>query len=253
MTSKAHRSASGTLARHMVGHFRAGWDRLPRSARKRWIISIATGIIFMFVLMFVLVRIGTSLVNGGYLDWEADFLRALEQRAFSFSSAVWFQTFGTDITLWFIVLVTVGLSAWRGRPLSALSIILAYAVVDLVVRYGWAIWARVRPDIIAQGLARPGFHSFPSGHTGKTLCIYGLLGYIWIRASKSSIERVMVALLVSGIALVVPIGRMRMGVHWPSDIAGGYILGLVWLFFLIWALRNEKPILKDKTPQDPED
>ena len=63
----------------------------------------------------------------------------------------------------------------------------------------------------------------------------------------------MVALLVSGIALVVPIGRMRMGVHWPSDIAGGYILGLVWLFILIWALRNEKPILKDKTPQDPED
>jgi membrane-associated phospholipid phosphatase len=197
-----------------------------------------------------MVKIGMALEAGGRLKWEADFLRTIEKRAFGFSSAVWFQTFGTDITLWILLLVTVGLSAWRGRPLSALSIILSYAVIDLVVRYGWASWARDRPDIIAQGIARPGFHSFPSGHTGKTLCIYGLLGYIWIRASKSWIERVFVVLIISSIALVVPLGRMRMGVHWPSDIMGGYILGLAWLAILIWALRNEKPILKDKTPQD---
>jgi undecaprenyl-diphosphatase len=242
--------ASGSLARHMVGHFRLGWGKLPRAARKRWMISIAAGIAFMFVLMFVLVQIGTAMVASGRLDWEPDFLRAVEKRAFGFSSAVWFQTFGTDITLWFLLLVTVGLSAWRGRPLSALSIILAYVVLDVVVRYGWASWARVRPDIIAQGIARPSFHSFPSGHTGKTLCIYGLLGYIWIRASKSWIERVLVGLIISSIALVVPLGRMRMGVHWPSDIMGGYILGLTWLGILIWALRNEKPILKEETPQD---
>lgn len=253
MTSHAHAWASGSLVRQMVGHFLTEWRRLPPAARNRWLLTIAIGIAIMFALMTIMVVIGKSLDTGGALAWEPNFLRSLEQRVFSFSSAVWFQTFGTDITLWFILVMTVGLSAWRGRPLTALSIILAYAVVDVVVRYGWASWDRVRPDIIAQGLARPGFHSFPSGHTGKTICIYGLLGYVWMRASHSWIERFIVFAIIMGIAIVVPMGRLRMGVHWPSDIAGGYVLGLSWLFILIWALRNEKPILKDKIPQDPDD
>ncbi len=248
MTSHTSRWAIASLAGNIIGHFRTGWRKLPDRARRRWLITIALGIVFMFLLTFVLVRVGKSLTSSGNLDWEADFLRALEQRLFfGFSSAVWFQTFGSDITLWFVVLTTVGLSAWRGRPLTALSILLAYAVIDVVVRYGWASWDRDRPDIIGQGLARPGFHSFPSGHTGKTLCIYGLLGYIWMRSSKSWIERVIVFVIVLGIAVVVPVGRIRMGVHWPSDVMGGYTLGLAWLIILVWALKNEKPILDQRT------
>src|SRR5688572_27812102 len=101
--------ASGSLARHMFGHFRVEWRKLPHAARKRWIISISAGIVFMFVLMFVMVKIGMALEAAGRLEWEADFLRTIEKRAFGFSSAVWFQTFGTDITLWMLLLITVGL------------------------------------------------------------------------------------------------------------------------------------------------
>jgi undecaprenyl-diphosphatase len=174
------------------------------------------------------------------LDWEPEFLRILETRGpFGFSSAVWFQTFGTDITLAILILFSASISAWNRRPITALSIPLAFIVVDLVVRFGWASWDRARPDVIMQGLASPGFHSFPSGHTGKTLAVYGFLASCWWRATRNVTERVFILVLMAFIAVIVPLGRLRMGVHWPSDILGGYSIGLAWLWCLIWAAQQE--------------
>jgi len=157
-----------------------------------------------------------------------------------FSSAVWLQTLGTDFTLGFIVLVTAAVAVWKDRPLLAMSIPLAMILMDAVVRIGWFAFARHRPDIIAQGLAAPGFHSFPSGHTSKTVAVYGLLAAQWIAASRSPIERILVVVLTLLITLVVPYGRLRMGVHWPTDIMGGYLLGGIWLAFLLAANRHER-------------
>jgi hypothetical protein len=42
---------------------------------------------------------------------------------------------------------------------------------DLVVRFGWMIWDRARPDLLYGGIARPSFRSFPSGHAAKTMSL----------------------------------------------------------------------------------
>ncbi|MGH7459485.1 MAG: phosphatase PAP2 family protein [Longimicrobiales bacterium] len=224
----------------MRARYRESWLALPESHRKRWLLTILTCALGLFGLMAGLVQIGKIAVAQHLLDWEAEFLRTLELRGpFGFSGAVWFQTFGTDITLAILIMFSASLSAWNRRPLSALSIPLAFIGVDLVVRFGWASWDRVRPDIIMQGLASPGFHSFPSGHTGKTLAVYGFLAFLWWRATQNVTERVFVLVLTAFIVVIVPLGRLRMGVHWPSDIIGGYIIGMVWLGCLIWATRLE--------------
>jgi undecaprenyl-diphosphatase len=182
-----------------------------------------------------------GLVASGELDWEAAYLRALETDGpFSFSTAVWFQTFGTDITLWILITLTAGIATWAGRPIAALSIVLAYVVLDPIVRLGWLSWDRARPQVLYDGFASPGFHAFPSGHTGKTFAVYGVLIYLWIRSAPGWIEKALAFLLLAFIALVVPFGRMSMGVHWPSDVIAGWLLGAIWLLFLIWAMRYEQ-------------
>jgi membrane-associated phospholipid phosphatase len=117
-------------------------------------------------------------------------------------------------------------------------------VLDLVVRYSWATWDRKRPDIVAQGLAAPGFASFPSGHTGKTFAVYGVLCYLWFRSSRSWIERTIAVLIPFGFAWIVGLSRIRMGVHWPTDVLGGLVMGIAWLVVLIAGMRLEERALQ---------
>jgi membrane-associated phospholipid phosphatase len=229
------------LVRALRVRFRTGWLRIPPDDRRRWLRMIGVGTAGMFVLMFAMVEAARALEAAGTLAWEADFLRRLETDGpFSFSTAVWFQTFGTDITLWILVLLTAGIAVWNERPITALSIVLAYIVIDPVVRVGWMLWDRARPDVLYGGVTAPAFHAFPSGHTGKSFAVYGVLIWSWIRSAGGWLEKVVAVVLLAFIGTVVPLGRMTMGVHWPSDIIGGWLLGAIWLGYLIVALRFER-------------
>jgi membrane-associated phospholipid phosphatase len=235
------RSAIAPLWRELRTRFREGRTVIGPQAWRAWLLLMAGGVAALLLLMVVLMKAAQRLLADGRLDWETEFLLRLgESGPFSFADAVFFQTFGTDTTLVILLAATAGIACWMRRPVTALSIILAPLVVDIVGRVGWAMWERGRPDVLYDGLASPGFHSFPSGHTSKSVAAYGFLALLWIAASRSIIERTVVMLLLLGIIVVVPLGRMTMGVHWPSDIAGGFILGVAWVAVLRYGLRYER-------------
>lgn len=232
------RSAIGSLLRELGRRAAEGWRAVPAAARRRWLLLIGVGAAAIVAFLFLLLRLMQHAVADGSLAWEPAFeLRAVERSGLSVSSAIWFQTIGTDITLWILVGLTAGIAAWNRRTFRALSIVLAYVVLDLVVRIGWAAWPRQRPKLVLDGAIAPGFSSFPSGHTGKALVVYGILAYFLILASRSWIERLAAALVVLGLTFLTALGRLRMGAHWPTDLLGGFSLGLFWLLCLIVALR----------------
>jgi undecaprenyl-diphosphatase len=229
-----------SLAKTLQSRFEAGWSFLPDASVRGWATFALMGVAGVLVALYAGIALLTfTFGTDHFYPWEVAALRVFEAGPIGFSTAVWLQTIGTDFMLLSVVLTTTGLAIWNGRPLLAVSIVLTVVFMDAVVRVGWFSLARQRPDVIAQGLASPGFHSFPSGHTAKTLALYGLLAAQWIRASHSVVERILVGMLLIGIALVVPFGRMRMGVHWPTDILGGYSIAAVWLVFILLALKHE--------------
>jgi len=235
------RSALGPALRELRRRFREGSARIPASDWRAWRRTVAAGVAFMVVLMIALKTVAERLVASGTLDWEISFLRRLgDSGPFGFSTAVFFQTFGTDITLVILLTATIALAVWNRRPITALSILLAALVTDLVGRFGWAIWDRARPDVLYDGIASPGFHSFPSGHTSKTTAVYALLVFLWLRRSRSPLEWLLGLAVLLFILTVVPLGRMAMGVHWPSDVIGGFVIGAAWMAILAWALRFER-------------
>jgi undecaprenyl-diphosphatase len=232
------------LAHTVAGHFERGWRALPQSVVRAWARTILTGMAVTFLVLFALISLGEyQLDYGERFTWEVELLRQIEKFSpIGFSGAIWFQTFGTDITLIIIVLTAASIAMWRERPLLGLTILLSMVVMDAAVRIGWLSWERLRPDIIAGGLARPSEHSFPSGHTAKSLAVYGLLIAEWFRASRNPIEKALAIAVFAIIALGTPFGRVRMGVHWPTDVLGGWIIAGTWLTFLLVALRKaEKP------------
>jgi membrane-associated phospholipid phosphatase len=234
-------SAVRRILERLRTRYREGIAELQPNAFRTWKTTIAIAFMLELLLIAGLVATGKQLQANGALAWEKPFLLGLREHGpFTFSTAVFYQTFGTDITLAILIILTAGIAVWVRRPISAWSIVLAYIAVDPVVRLGWFLWDRTRPDLLYQGVAAPAFHSFPSGHTAKTLAVYGILTVMWIRASNNVAERAIALVLLAVVAVIVPLGRLSMGVHWPTDIIGGWILGLFWLAVLSRGLRAER-------------
>jgi len=237
---EVRRSAIGPLLRELRVRYREGKAEVGQDQWRKWQRHVLVGIVAMVGLMILLVWIGKQQVAAGKLDWETGFLEWLgENGPLKFYSAVFFQTFSTDITMYIVLSFTVGIAIWNRRPVTGVSIFLAFWVCDLVGRFGWKIWGRARPSVLHDGVASPGFHSFPSGHTAKALCVYGFLVYLWLRHSRSYLEKLIGVLFAMFVAIVVPLGRVTMGVHWPSDVIAGWILGLVWMIILVVGMRYE--------------
>ncbi len=74
--------------------------------------------------------------------------------------------------------------------------------------------------------------SFPSGHAMLSITLYGLLIYfIYSKISKNSVKWILITGL-SSIILLVGISRIYLGVHYTTDIIGGYLLGMIYLVII---------------------
>ena len=92
---------------------------------------------------------------------------------------------------------------------------------------GKVAFHRQRPPGI--GVYTEASFSFPSGHATIVVACYGFIVYsLWRQAQRWNIR---LNLLFGGSALILAIGfsRLYLGVHFLSDVLGGYLLGLLWL------------------------
>ena len=84
---------------------------------------------------------------------------------------------------------------------------------------------RPRPPM-ERRLVKQGGYSFPSGHSMIALCICGLLIYFAVTRMKNKTWKIVSCILLTIICLLVGISRIYVGVHYPSDVLGGYLLTL---------------------------
>lgn len=84
---------------------------------------------------------------------------------------------------------------------------------------------RIRP---ATALPDPSF-SFPSGHATISMAFYGLLIYfVWKNIRSKYLRGGLIAVL-SLLVLSIGFSRLYLGMHFVTDVWGGYFLGLAWI------------------------
>ncbi|MDB5265283.1 MAG: hypothetical protein JWN64_854 [Parcubacteria group bacterium] len=88
--------------------------------------------------------------------------------------------------------------------------------------------ARDRPDISIAFYAEKLF-SFPSGHSASSLAIFGFVAYVWVKRTHSTAVRILIVCLSVLLILAIGLSRLYLGVHYLSDVLGGYVLGILWL------------------------
>ena len=135
-----------------------------------------------------------------------------------------------------LVLAALGwLLARRRRHAAALLLASCGGIfiwIDLILK-PW--FGRARPP---EPLLTIDGYSFPSGHAAGAVVFAGTLALLWCRARPGSQPTAWVlfclwVVLVSWSALVV-------GAHWPSDIAGGVLMGLAWLGLCLAVWRQHE-------------
>ena len=91
---------------------------------------------------------------------------------------------------------------------------------------------RARPEYWNY-LSVTGRDSFPSGHALVAVAFYGLCAYILCRYLEKKWQKRLAVVVATVIALLVGVSRIYLGVHWFSDVIGGWILGGIILISLI--------------------
>jgi len=105
-------------------------------------------------------------------------------------------------------------------------------VLDPVLK---ALVARLRP-VVAHPIAYGTGDSFPSGHALGSIVCYGALFLVFLPAVRGTWRRVFTAVIVTLIA-AIGISRLLLGVHYISDVLGGWTLGITWLGITAFAFE----------------
>ena len=157
--------------------------------------------------------------------------------------APWLESVMLDVTLLGTgtVVVTIAgvaalfLSLTRHRP-SATLLVAATVGALLLNDVLKASFDRPRPQVFTWG-TRVVTTSFPSGHAMSAAAVYATVAYLAARLQRRRRSR-MITHAVAG-ALIVAIGftRLYLGVHYPSDVAAGIVVGLAWAGFCMATLE----------------
>ena len=97
-------------------------------------------------------------------------------------------------------------------------------VLDPVLK---SLVGRLRP-VVAHPVAHGNGDSFPSGHSLSSIVCYGAILLVFLPATHGRWRRAFVAGIITLVALI-GISRILLGVHYVSDVLGGWALGIAWL------------------------
>jgi membrane-associated phospholipid phosphatase len=124
---------------------------------------------------------------------------------------------------------------WQPLVMMAASFLGAAGLYDIVK----PTVGRARPPAALQVGGPDAGWAFTSGHATQSIAFYGMLAVVIIVCWAPK-RQVLIAIGAAIVVLVIGASRLYLGVHWLTDVLGGYALGLGWLsLVMVMALLLE--------------
>lgn len=205
-------------------------------------LSVAAACLVAFAVLAVLAARGggsTVFADQRLQEWSLDHRPAL---AVAIARAVTYTGTGA---IPYALAALAGLLALRHATLrqraNAAGITLACLVGGQALRYGlMELVSRPRPPL-GQWATHASGWSFPSGHTTTAAVTAGLLmGALLVRAPQF---KTVLVLLIGSWGALVGISRVYLGVHWFTDVLGGWLFSAFWLCLSAGLLARYGPPL----------
>ena len=202
----------------------------PRDPHQRLRLGVTGGLMLAVVLagfFFAALESVVSRLGIEQLDAPASHFVAAHQTAVLTNVAKVVTVLGSPVLTVAVAVVALVLLIWRLHWVEA-AVFLAIAVAggDLSYVVLKHLVHRARPP---GALVHLSTFSFPSGHTVGATTLY--LGLAWIISRRHASRPVRVAAWAGAVLIAVAVGATRivLGVHYASDVIGGFALGAFWV------------------------
>jgi undecaprenyl-diphosphatase len=151
---------------------------------------------------------------------------------------------GRPVVLGLVVAVAVVVLWRRGQPKLIAFLVLTTLGGGLVDSLVKILVNRPRP-VVDHPVSTAMGKSFPSGHSMSSLITYGALLVIFLPAVRSRRGRRITLAATTVLILAIGVSRLMLGVHFVTDVIGGFILGAAWLagavaIFEVWRVERGK-------------
>jgi len=203
--------------------------------RPRAVLPVAV-IGIMGLGLYLFLTIADEVAEGELREWDERLFLAFRNPANPADplGPSWVEESALEITalggysLIILALATVvGLLLVTRRYGPALYAVLSVGSGSLISFFSKQFYDRARPDLVPQ-LDIVHTASFPSGHAMVTTVAYLTLAALVIRFFDDVRVRIYVAGVAILVSILVGLSRIYLGVHWPSDVAAGWALGVAW-------------------------
>lgn len=147
-----------------------------------------------------------------------------------------------------VAVATAAILWFRHRRSDAVLIVAATAGAGLIVLLAKPVVGRVRPPEEFRLVVETN-QSFPSGHAVASAAVIGVLAAVLVPSLQHRWERVLVRVLAAALVLAIGLSRLYLGVHWTTDVVGGWLAGTGWLLLCLtavgWWSRRPARLLAD--------
>lgn len=138
-----------------------------------------------------------------------------------------------------VTVMAAGVALFAGKTKLALLGTLSISLGAVAMRFLKQGFDRPRPELVEHAV-RVTNASFPSGHSMMAAMVYLTLGILLSRTQPKRRVRAFILTVSILIPALVGISRVYLGVHWPTDVLAGWMLGGIWaLGFWLVAMRAD--------------
>ena len=144
----------------------------------------------------------------------------------------------------FLITLTIILILFIKNKKIGITIFSNLAIVTVLNQILKRILQRPRPTEFR--IIEETGYSFPSGHSMVSMAFYGYLIYLSLRYIKNKYVKWSLTVLLSILIGTIGISRIYLGVHYTSDVLGGFLIALAYLIIYIMVV-NKFIIKEDNT------
>jgi undecaprenyl-diphosphatase len=139
-----------------------------------------------------------------------------------------------------LIVMVVVLRVWLGRWRESVALFAALVGELAIFLAVSAFVNRPRPDVPQLDVAPP-TSSFPSGHVGAAVALYGCLAIIVVHQLRPKWFAVTLTTMLCLVPVVVGVARIYRGMHHPTDVLAGLVCGGLWLALVVTVLLPALP------------
>jgi len=219
----------------------ARFRRLERHELEILLIGLA-----LSTILFLFVQLAGEVMEGDTQSLDATIVRSLRNDADPSRPVgpVWMEkvllditALGSPVVLGLVVLIITGYLLLEQRIVTAMMVLATSITGELLNESLKLLFERPRPDVVPH-LQSVVTASFPSGHAMQSAVIYLTLGALLARVVEGRLTRLYCIGIATFLTFIVGLSRVFLGVHYPTDVLGGWMLGFMWAAVTFLVMRR---------------